>query len=200
MESIFELDSVQGEPVPDSVSRDIDSIAEAAHLLLITDQTLRAGLQVHAENGRLTLQGRVDSPAQKSWADVLLSSTGAEVDSRLEVAPIPSHQVTKPADVDDESLQALVLLRLRLVRETEHLPVKVKAHRGVVTFAGQSPHGSLAPAGGEYYALDAWFTRAAQLAWPPGLSRGDRFPGRRGCGKNFFHCEGGQAHRPAQNP
>ena len=39
--------------------------------------------------------------------------------------------------LDDESLEALVLFRLRLVRETEHLPVRVKANRGVVTLQGK---------------------------------------------------------------
>jgi osmotically-inducible protein OsmY len=34
-------------------------------------------------------------------------------------------------------LQAIVLFRLRLVRETEHLPIKVKASRGVVTLQGK---------------------------------------------------------------
>ena len=39
--------------------------------------------------------------------------------------------------MDDESLQALILFRLRLVRETEHLPVKVVANRGVVSLQGK---------------------------------------------------------------
>ena len=43
----------------------------------------------------------------------------------------------KAPDVDDESLQALILFRLRLVRETEHVPVRVKANRGVVTILGK---------------------------------------------------------------
>ena len=51
---------------------------------------------------------------------------------------IPSHAApAKAPDVDDESLQALVLLRLRLVRETEHLHIRVKANRGVVTLQGK---------------------------------------------------------------
>jgi osmotically-inducible protein OsmY len=43
----------------------------------------------------------------------------------------------RPPDVDDESLEAMILFRLRLVRETEHLPVRVKALRGVVTLQGK---------------------------------------------------------------
>jgi len=43
----------------------------------------------------------------------------------------------KPAEVDDESLQAFVLIRLRLVRETEHLPLRVKANRGVLALQGK---------------------------------------------------------------
>jgi len=45
--------------------------------------------------------------------------------------------VTEPLAVDDESLQALILFRLRLVRETEHVPLRVKANRGVVTIQGK---------------------------------------------------------------
>ena len=33
--------------------------------------------------------------------------------------------------------EALVLFRLRLVRETEHLPVRVKATRGVIAISGK---------------------------------------------------------------
>jgi len=46
-------------------------------------------------------------------------------------------KLAEPPQLDDESLQALVLFRLSLVRETEHLPVKVKASRGVVTLQGR---------------------------------------------------------------
>jgi osmotically-inducible protein OsmY len=48
-------------------------------------------------------------------------------------------KVSEPPQVDDESLQALVLFRLSLVRETENLQVKVKASRGVVTLQGKIP-------------------------------------------------------------
>ena len=59
----------------------------------------------------------------------------AKVQSDLQV--VPTESVVKSADVDDESLQALVLFRLRLIRETEHLPLKVKANRGVLTLQGK---------------------------------------------------------------
>ena len=45
--------------------------------------------------------------------------------------------MAEPPLLDDESLQALVLFRLRLVRETEHLPVRVKANRGIVVLSGK---------------------------------------------------------------
>lgn len=110
---------------------------EAAQLLFATDQTLRTGVRLDLENGKLALKGEVTSPTQKTWAELLVTSVGGEVDSRLEVTPLPSSEPLKAPDVDDESLQALVLFRLRLVRETEHLPVRVKAHRGVVTLQGK---------------------------------------------------------------
>jgi len=49
----------------------------------------------------------------------------------------PASTMAEPPMVDDESLQALVLFRLRLVRETEHLPLRVKATRGIVTIQGK---------------------------------------------------------------
>ena len=109
---------------------------QAAQLLFATDQTLRTGIQLGLEDGRVTLDGEVTSAAQKSWADSLVACVGGDLTSRLEVTPI-SVPVNKAPDVDDESLQALILFRLRLVRETEHLPVRVKSTRGVVTLQGK---------------------------------------------------------------
>jgi osmotically-inducible protein OsmY len=60
-----------------------------------------------------------------------------EPDLICDLQVVPATSELKPADVDDESLQALVLFRLRLARETEHLPLKVKASRGVLTLQGK---------------------------------------------------------------
>jgi len=109
---------------------------EALQLLLATDQTLRSQVKVSEDGGKLKISGAVGSDAQKSWAEQLARSIEADVISELQVVAA-SDSTLKPADVDDESLQALVLFRLRLVRETEHLPVKVKAHRGVLTLHGK---------------------------------------------------------------
>jgi osmotically-inducible protein OsmY len=109
---------------------------EAAQLLFATDQTLRSDMKLSLEDGRLVLSGEATSPAQKSWAELLVAAVGGDLTSKLEMG-IPSHATAKAPDVDDESLQALVLLRLRLVRETEHLHIRVKANRGVVTLQGK---------------------------------------------------------------
>jgi osmotically-inducible protein OsmY len=107
----------------------------AVQLLLATDQSLRSQIRVSDESGTLRLSGTVGSDAQKAWVEQLARSVDAEVKSDLQV--MPSNASVKSADVDDESLQALVLFRLRLIRETEHLPLKVKAHRGVLTLHGK---------------------------------------------------------------
>jgi osmotically-inducible protein OsmY len=114
----------------------ISRSVEAIQLLLATDQTLRSQVKVSDDGGKLTLSGSVGSEVQKTWAEQLARSIEAVVVSELKVVPA-NESTLKPADVDDESLQALVLFRLRLVRETEHLPVKVKAHRGVLTVQGK---------------------------------------------------------------
>jgi osmotically-inducible protein OsmY len=107
----------------------------AVQLLLATDQSLRSQVKVSDESGVLRISGSVGSEAQKSWVEQLAGSVDAEMKSDLTV--VPTDSVVKSADVDDESLQALVLFRLRLIRETEHLPLKVKANRGVLTLQGK---------------------------------------------------------------
>jgi osmotically-inducible protein OsmY len=125
------------EPQEDASPAPVGEIfRQAAQLLFVTDQTLRSGIETGLEEGRVTLDGEVTSAAQKTWAETLVAGVGGDLTSRLEVTPI-SAPATKTPDVDDESLQALVLFRLRLVRETEHLPVRVKAARGVVTLQGK---------------------------------------------------------------
>jgi osmotically-inducible protein OsmY len=107
----------------------------AVQLLLATDQSLRSQVKVSEEAGALRLTGSVGSDAQKNWVEQLAGAVDAKMQSDLQV--VPTDSVVKSADVDDESLQALVLFRLRLIRETEHLPLKVKAHRGVLTLLGK---------------------------------------------------------------
>ncbi|MDB4793534.1 BON domain-containing protein [Methylacidiphilales bacterium] len=120
--------------------RDADAAREMLHLLFATDQTLRTGVQVSMTDGTLVLEGYVSTAAQKNWAELLVASVGCEAQSKLKVAA-PSSVIPisegKPPKIDDESLQALILLRLRLVRETEHLPVRVKANRGIVSLQGK---------------------------------------------------------------
>ncbi len=124
-----------------TAASDLLAAREAVQLLFATDQTLRTGVQVESEGSRLTLQGAVSSNAQKAWAEQLASAVlGSPVDSELSTStytPPPLSPVTQPPQLDDESLQALALFRLRLVRDTEHLPLKVKASRGIVTLQGK---------------------------------------------------------------
>jgi osmotically-inducible protein OsmY len=117
-----------------------DAAKEAVQFLFATDQTLRSGVQIGYVDGALTLQGEVSSVAQKNWAEQVAQAVGGEIQSRLKVSDATTFPISQPAEppvVDDESLQALVLFRLRLVRETEHLPLRVKANRGVVTLQGK---------------------------------------------------------------
>jgi len=120
--------------------RENEALRESIQSLFATDQTLRSGVQVSYSEGALTLLGEVSSIAQKNWAEQLAEAAGGEVQSRLKVSDattFPAAHAAEPPVLDDESLQALVLFRLRLVRETEHLPVRVKAGRGIVTLQGK---------------------------------------------------------------
>jgi len=125
--------------LPKGKSSELDTTREAIQFLFATDQTLRSGVQVNLGEGHLILEGETGSAAQKSWAEQLAGTLVGWVDSRLKISSGPPDPalVAKPVDMDDESLQALVLLRLRLVRETEHLPLRVKAIRGIVTLQGK---------------------------------------------------------------
>jgi len=117
-----------------------ESVREAVQFLFATDQTLRSGVQATLSEGYLTLQGEVSSVAQKNWAEQLAESAGGEVQSHLKVSEATTFATANTAEpplIDDESQETLVLFRLRLVRETEHLPVRVKANRGIVTIQGK---------------------------------------------------------------
>ncbi len=137
----------QMQPAPESASnsltpsqRETEATRESVQFLFATDQTLRSGVQVGISEGYLTLLGEVSSVAQKNWAEQVAEAAGGEVQSRLKVSNAIIFSATplnEPPLLDDESLQALVLFRLRLFRETEHLPVRVKANRGIVTLQGK---------------------------------------------------------------
>ena len=121
-----------------SLRGDVD--LEAVQHLFATDQTLRSGVRIGPVDGFLSIQGEVSSVAQKNWAEQLAHAVNSDIRSRLNVSEtttFPTSSLTEPPQVDDESLQALILFRLRIVRETEHVPVKVKANRGVVTLQGK---------------------------------------------------------------
>jgi len=135
-----EIEKNEGTASKASKLRDTEIVREMVQLLFATDQTLRAGVQVRIDEGILTLEGQVSSTAQKNWAEQLAAAVASEINTKLKIVPASSAHAlaeNKTLEVDDESLQALVLLRLRLVRETEHLPVRVKATRGVVSLQGK---------------------------------------------------------------
>ncbi len=117
-----------------------ETLRESIQFLFATDQTLRSGVHISLAESGLELQGEVSSSAQKHWAEQLAEAAGAQVQSGLKVSESTTFPVAVPVEptlIDDESQEALVLFRLRLVRETEHLPVRVKANRGVVTMQGK---------------------------------------------------------------
>ena len=121
-------------------AKETEAIREAVALLFATDQTLRTSVQVTTKDASIVLEGQVASATQKSWAEQLVEAAGGHVHSKLKISPFTPPALSpanQPPQVDDESLQAFILMRLRLVRETEHLPVRVKATRGVVSLQGK---------------------------------------------------------------
>jgi len=135
-----EIEKGAGAPSKTTKLRDGEVVRDMIQLLFATDQTLRTGVMIKIEDGILTLEGQVSSAAQKNWAEQIAASVAGEINTKLKVGATTSAGAlaeNKSLEVDDESLQALILLRLRLVRETEHLPVRVKATRGVVSLQGK---------------------------------------------------------------
>ncbi len=122
---------------PKAPHNDLEIAREALQLMFATDQTLRCGLRVSVAEKQLILEGETTSPAQKAWAEQLTSILAGRVDSRVRTTSGTAAAPASPVDMDDESLQALALMRLRLARETEHLPLRVKASRGVITLQGK---------------------------------------------------------------
>lgn len=112
------------------------SVRESIQFLFATDQTLRSGVRIGLLDGRLTLEGEANSAAQKNWAEQLAEAAGGKINSQLTISPATT-EAKEPPQIDDESLQALVLFRLRLVRDTEDLTIKVKANRGIVSLQGK---------------------------------------------------------------
>ena len=130
------LSATEDSPAHTPGLREKETIRELVHYLFATDQTLH-GVKATLSEGYLTLEGDVHSIAQKNWAEQLAEAAGGEIQSRLKIRDGIEAPAAEVPSLDDESLQALVLFRLRLVRETEHLPVRVKANRGVVTLQGK---------------------------------------------------------------
>jgi len=139
-------DETQGARTKNGTQRRDETVRESIQLLFATDQTLHAGVQVSQIDGALVLEGETHSTAQQHWAEQLAEAAGGKVDSQLTTStftPPPMLRASEPPRVDDESLQALILFRLLLVRETEALTLKVTAVRGVVTLQGKVPSGAV---------------------------------------------------------
>ena len=143
IEQVHDETKITPDAAPHSVApgqRETEAARESVQFLFATDQTLRSGVHVTLAEGKLALLGEVSSVAQKNWAEQVAEAAGSGILSSLkitETTSFPAPQGAEAPMLDDESLEALVLFRLRLVRETEHLPVRVKANRGVVTLQGK---------------------------------------------------------------
>ena len=129
------------ELTPEAVTTNDQAKAQdAIQFLFATDQTLRTGVRASLIDGGVRLEGEIENSAQKLWAEQLAEAAGGKVESSLAIStftPAPMLKLAEPPQLDDESLQALVLFRLTLVQETQNLHLKVKAARGVVALQGK---------------------------------------------------------------
>jgi osmotically-inducible protein OsmY len=95
-------------------------------------------VQLGEENERVTMRGMADSEAQRAWMEQLAGMSGGGVESRLRVGPaVTVLAETQAPAIDDESLQALVVFRLRLAGQGESRRLRIRAHHGVVTLQGK---------------------------------------------------------------
>ncbi len=111
-------------------------------LMLATDSRLCSeGIVVVVNAGNAKVTGQVTSSENKSWAESLLRSVASEAKMALHIA---SHKVItappkSPISIDDDSLQALALTRLKLVPSFSRLEIKVSSQRQALVLSGSAP-------------------------------------------------------------
>lgn len=111
---------------------------QAVELLLATDRNLSQRVELVAEREQLVVRGGVREEAHRSWAEQLAATAKQQVGNEVRVKEEPSG-ADRPAQarVDDDSLTALVQLRLHLAGQPDLQGISVKSHAGVVSLEGR---------------------------------------------------------------
>lgn len=124
-----------GRPLKPSDRNSDGELRARLQLMLATDAMLSSeGIEVHVINGQAKISGQVSSAAHKAWADTLLHSVvpmakvSINVNGKADIKPSPS--------IDDDSLQALALTRLRLIPSFSAADVRAMSQRQVLTVTG----------------------------------------------------------------
>lgn len=110
-------------------------------LILATDAMLGSEeIEVSVSNGQAKVSGQVSSAEHKAWAETLLRSTAPQGKFSIQSSP-RGKSVTPGArfTIDDDSLQALALTRLKLIPGLSRLDMRVTAQRQVLSLSGHAP-------------------------------------------------------------
>lgn len=127
-----------GRPLKPS-ERNLDGETRARlQLMLATDAMLCSeGIEVTVSNGQAKITGQVSSPAHKVWAETLLHSVSSTAKIAISVAgKAESVHAAKNPIIDDDSLQALSLTRLKLIPALAGLELRATSQRQILTLAG----------------------------------------------------------------
>ena len=99
-------------------------------------------IDVTTENGIVTLEGEVETAAEKRQAVLLAQSTEGVTDVRDQlriVAPADEREADRPAAeaVSDEWIEAKIQSKYFLATDLKNTDIEVEASKGVVTLTGQ---------------------------------------------------------------
>lgn len=124
-----------GRPLKPSDRNTDGELRARLQLMLATDAMLASeGIEVHVTNGQAKISGQVSTAEHKSWADTLLHSVvplaklSLSVNGKADTKPSPS--------IDDDSLQALALTRLKLIPSLTAGDLRATSQRQGLTLTG----------------------------------------------------------------
>lgn len=108
-------------------------------LMLATDAMLGSEeFEVTVTNGAAKVSGQVSSPSHKVWAETLLHSVAPQAKLTITVsgkASTHGEPKTRPS-IDDDSLQALALTRIKIIPALAGLELRAASQRQGLTLSG----------------------------------------------------------------
>jgi osmotically-inducible protein OsmY len=115
-------------------------LRERLQLILATDGSLTDGtLQATSDRKAIHLKGHVETPAQLAWVKTISKAIlgNAAVSLNVTVSATPDRKPNRRIHVDDDSIQALCLFRLRLAEPLGSRELRIKSVKQSVLLTGK---------------------------------------------------------------